>query len=402
MRVTLKDIEAARALILNLVFNTPLELSRSASEVIGAQVFFKFENRQRTGSFKIRGALNRILRLTDSEKQKGVIAASAGNHAQGVAASASIAGITSHIVMPKRASIIKQVATRGYGGNVILHGNIFDEAKEHALHLQKEHGYIFIPPYQDPHIIAGQGTLFLEIYEVIKDLDSIVVPIGGGGLISGVALAAKSLNPKLKVYGVVAENAPNMRSLFKKEPLPQNLSFMSIADGISVKNPSPEIYEHFISKYVDDIVAISENDIAEAIVFLLERTKTVVEGSGATTFAAMRSGKLNLGAKTCAVLSGGNIDLNIVSQIIARGLTRSGRMGRLQVITDDRPGALNEITGVIASHGANILEVMHDRVSPDILIRETKITFVLETKNEAQVEEIAIDLKQRGLKINIL
>ena len=232
----------------------------------------------------------------------------------------------------------------------------------------------------------------------VKDLESVVVPIGGGGLISGIAIAVKALNPKCKVYGCVAENAPAMRSLYYKESPPTGLSYASIADGISVKKPSQVMYESFISKYVDDIVAISEDQIAAAVVFLLERTKTVVEGSGAISFAAMRSGKLDLGKKTAAVLCGGNIDLNLVSKVIERGLSSSGRLGHISVIIDDQPGALHIISGVIAEHGANVLDVKHDRVSPDLRIRETRITFVLEARDNTHIMSIAHAIKERGIE----
>ncbi|MEK6553689.1 MAG: threonine/serine dehydratase, partial [Bdellovibrionota bacterium] len=294
MKVTLQDIESAYAKIKNEIQRTPVQISTSASKIIGSEIFFKMENEQTTGSFKLRGAMNKVISLSAEERKRGIVASSAGNHAQGIAYAARKFGVEANVVMPVQSSILKQAATRNYGANVILHGDIYDEAYKYARVLEKEKNYIFCPPFEDEKIIAGQGTIGLEILEDIKDLDSIIVPIGGGGLISGIATVIKTLKPSCKVYGVVAENAPSMFNLFKQQPTPQNLSYTSIADGISVKAPSPVIYENFISKYVDDIVSIAEDDIAEAIVFLIERAKAVVEGSGAISLAAAFKGNLKL------------------------------------------------------------------------------------------------------------
>lgn len=374
-----------------------MEKSLNISNHVGSEVYLKYENEQRTGSFKIRGALNKLRSLTDAEKAKGIVASSAGNHAQGVALASTQVGAKSIVVMPERASIVKQMATRSYGAEVLLHGEIYDQAYHKAKELEKERGMVFVPPFEDPHIIAGQGTIGLELYESIKDLDSVVIPVGGGGLISGISLALKSLNPKIKIYGVVAENAPAMKNLFHKKSEPLKSSILSIADGIAVKTPSPIIYENFISKYVDDVVSVDENEISAAIVFLLERAKTVVEGSGAVSVAAMMHKNLKLGEKTCAILSGGNIDLNLMAQIIERGLIRSGRQARLSVVVTDRPGMLLKITQVIADIGANILEVDHDRLASDLHPKETRIEFLLETENDQQILQIQEEIKARGL-----
>jgi threonine dehydratase len=396
MKVTLQDIEKAQALIGKEVQRTPVQYSASASKIIGAEVYFKMENEQTTGSFKIRGAMNKMLSMSAEDRKKGVIASSAGNHAQGVAYSARKVGVEAHVVMPVLSSIMKQTATRNYGANVILHGELYDDAYKHARQLEKEKGYIFVPPYEDASIIAGQGTIALEVLEDIKDLDSIIVPIGGGGLISGIATAIKTIKPSCKVYGVVAENAPAMMCMYKNQPIPKNLSFSSIADGISVKNPSPVIYDNFISKYVDDIISIQEDDIAAAIVFLIERAKTVTEGSAAISLAAAFSKKLQLGKKTCVLLCGGNIDLNLIAQIIDRGLSQSGRVARLTLVVPDKPGQLNKITQIVAEQGANILEVEHDRIDQDLHIRETAIRLSLETKSLEHVEEIKAALVTAG------
>jgi threonine dehydratase len=399
MKVTIDDIRKAHALIRDQVLLTQIQNSTSASREIGSEIFFKMENEQTTGSFKIRGALNRILNLTDSEKKRGVIASSAGNHAQGVALAATKAGVAAHIVMPVTSSIIKQMATRNYGAEVILHGEIYDDAYQKARALEKEKGYVFVHPYEDPWVIAGQGTVGIEIADSLPQLDSIVVPIGGGGLISGVAVAIKTLQPHCKVYGVVAENAPGMQALFKHQTPPPKASYMSIADGIAVKTPSREMYDSFISKYVDDIVSVSEDDIASAIVFLLERVKTVAEGSGAVGLAAARSGKLKLGKKSCIVLCGGNIDLNLMASIIERGLSRSGRLARMTVIVPDRPGQLNLLTRIFAECGANILEVEHDRLAPNLQLRETLISVLVETRSAEHLGELRTAILRAGLSL---
>lgn len=388
MKVSLADIKKAQEQIRSIVRKTPLEFSAALSGRVGVPIHLKCENLQLTGSFKIRGALNKISSLTDSEKAKGVLAASAGNHAQGVALSAAKLGVQSTIVMPKGASMVKQSATRNYGAKVILHGDNYDQAYAHARELVKDSGAIFVHPYEDPLIISGQGTVGLEIFEDIKDLESIIVSIGGGGLISGVAIAAKALNPKIKIYGVVTELNPGMHCLFKGKPMPPPTPGASIADGIAVKNPSPVMFDNFISKFVDDVFTVSDDQIAEAIAFLLERTKLVVEGSGAATLAMALNYPSVVKGPSCLVLSGGNIDLNLVGEILDRGLSQSGRVTRLSVIADDRPGTLQQLTKIIADLQANVLDVVHDRMDPRLKIRETRITFVLETKNAEHVEEI--------------
>ena len=399
MKVTLNDIRSARETISSVVRKTPLEHSVAASQLTGSQIYLKCENFQLTGSFKMRGAFNKISSLSEAEKKMGVIAASAGNHAQGVALSASKLKVKSTVVMPKGASIVKQMATRNYGAEVVLHGDIYDEAYLYARELEKSSRAVFVHPYEDAKVIAGQGTVALEVHEDLADLDSIVVSIGGGGLISGMALALKELNPKIKVYGVVAENASAMHAKFHKKPAPDNLSYISIADGIAVKKPSQVMYDHFISKYVDDIVAISEDQIAESVAFLLERSKMVVEGSGAITLAAALSGKLDLGKKSVLALCGGNIDLNLIGKILDRGLTQSGRISRLSVIVTDKPGTLSRLTKTLGDLGANILDVDHDRMDPILLIHETKITFVLETKNSDHATEIRTALAGPGVRV---
>ncbi|AHZ86299.1 L-threonine ammonia-lyase [Bdellovibrio bacteriovorus] len=399
MKVSFADIQKARELLKDIICPTEMSHSISASNLLKSEVYLKFENTQRTGSFKFRGAYNKISNLTADEKARGVVASSAGNHAQGVALSAKLAGVKSTIVMPETASISKASATRDYGANVVLKGEIYDEAFEHAQKLEKEHGYTFVHPYQDPYVIAGQGTIGIEILEKVPDLDTVIVPIGGGGLISGVALAVKAINPKIRVIGVQSDRSPGMAHLYNKQPLSQVKRAATIADGIAIKNPSQVMLDSFISKYVDQVVTVSDDEIAEAIVFLMERAKTVAEGSGAAAMAAAMSRGLDLGKKTCVIISGGNIDLNIVSKIIDRGQILRGRLCELSVIVDDLPGNLSRLTQAIASQKANILEVRHDRVSKGLSLRETRIDFVLETTSIEHVERIKRALEETGAKV---
>jgi threonine dehydratase len=401
MKVSLEDIKKAREVIKEIIRPTELECSVGASKLMGSEVYFKFENTQLTGSFKIRGAFNKINSLTAEQRARGVVASSAGNHAQGVAHSASLSKVKSTIVMPIDAPLVKVTATRGYGAEVILHGAIYDEAYEHARELEKNHGYVFVHPYEDEKIIAGQGTIGLEVIEKIPDLDSIIVPIGGGGLISGIATAVKAINPKCKVFGVQSEQVPGMERLFHKKPLvdvPKKIS--TIADGIAVKKTSKVMFDTFISKLVDDIVVVSDDELAESIFFLLERAKSVVEGSGAAGLAALFGRKLPaVGKKTCVLLCGGNIDLNLISKIIEKGQISKGRLAEMSVVVTDLPGSLSRLTQAIAEQRANILEVHHDRVSKGLYLRETKIDFVLETTSPEHIQKIREALMKCGARI---
>lgn len=401
MKVTLQDIQAAQLTIQSFINLTPCDYSRSCSQLMGTDIFFKLENNQRTGSFKIRGASNKIASLSEAERAMGVIACSAGNHAQGVALSASLNNTKSTIVMPETAPLSKVQATRGYGAEVILKGQMFDEARDHAVELAKAKGYVFVHPYEDEKVIAGQGTIGLEIYQQITDLDTLVVPVGGGGLISGVAVAVKTLNPKVRIIGVQAEVSDSMFQLYKnKIVVPPKAYAATIADGISIKVPSSKMYENFISKYVDDFVTVSEGEIAESIVYLLERVKTVAEGSGAAGVAAVLSGKLKLGKRNCVIVSGGNIDLNIVSQVIQRGQIQRGRLSEMSVIVPDVPGSLSQLTRILADFKANIMEVHHDRVGFGLNLKETKIDFVIETTSHEHINQIKEALKNWGAKVH--
>ena len=400
MKVTLDDIRTAQQTIKNAIHPTPCDFSSSCSTLVGSDVFLKLENTQRTGSFKMRGASNKIASLSAEERSRGVVACSAGNHAQGVALSASLNGVKSVIVMPETAPLTKIEATQNYGAQVILKGQTFDEAKEHAYQLAKEKSYVFVHPYEDEKVIAGQGTIGLEIFEQIKDLDLVVVPIGGGGLISGIAIALKSMNPKIKVIGVQAAASDSMHQLFKhKVANSPKVGLATIADGIAIKVPSQLMYDSFISKYVDEIVTVTEGEIAEAIVFLLERVKTVAEGAGAAGLAAVLSHKVKLAKKNCVMICGGNIDLNMVSQVIQRGQIQRGRLSEMSVVVPDIPGSLSQLTKILAEHKANVLEVHHDRVKHGLNLKETVIDFVIETTSHEHIEKIREALKLWGARV---
>jgi threonine dehydratase len=400
MKVTLDDIKRANEFLRNIIRVTEIEKSQTLTKKLGIEVFLKHENTQYTGSFKLRGAYNKIANLTAEEKKRGVVASSAGNHAQGVAFSAAKAGVKATIVMPLTAPLIKVEATRDYGAEVVLHGDIYDDAFEHAKKLEKEKNLIFIHPYENEKVIAGQGTIGLEILHSLPDLESIVVPVGGGGLISGIATAVKAINPQCKIIGVQSNQVSPMANMFHDKPVeegPRKIS--TIADGIVVKKPSKIIFDTFISKLVDEMVTVTDDEIAEAVVFLLERAKTVTEGSGAVGLAAIMNRKLPLGQKTCVLLSGGNIDLNMMSKIIEKGQLRKGRLIELSVIVDDTPGSLNRLTKVIADLRANVLEVHHDRISQGLFLRETRIDFVLETTSAEHIQQIKEALEKVGGRI---
>ena len=412
MTATIDDIRRAAKFLEGKIERTRVGRCPRSLDLGGTELYFKFENEQLTGSFKIRGALNRMSMLNADERKRGVVASSAGNHAQGVAYGAKIFGVQAHIVMPLTTPIVKVNATKSYGANVILHGEIYDEAFAYAKQLEKEKGYVFLHPYQDEGVIAGQGTIGLEILEDLPDLDSVVIPIGGGGLCSGVATALKALKPSLKVIGVVSNQAPGMLDLFEGKMRPGQVKpsaiprrvMSTIAEGIAIKTPSPLMFEDYISKLVDEVVAVDDNEVARAIVFLLEKSKTVAEGAGAAGVAAvltaLTSGKpLDLGKKSCVILCGGNIDLNVMAKVIERGLREEHRLARLTLLCDDLPGNLNRITNVMADQRANILEVLHDRVSPQLALRETRIDLLIETASDEHIRLIKEALVKEGFKL---
>ncbi len=392
--VNFESIQDAVKLLTGKILETPMSSIKGKHDFNAeSEVFLKLENFQLTGSFKVRGALNKLSHLSKEEAERGVIAVSAGNHAQGVAYGASLLGIDSHIVMPKASPLVKIEATRAYGANVILHGDYFDQAADKAYELAKEHNYTFVHPYEDPFVISGQGTIGIEICESIKDLKTLVIPIGGGGLISGIAVAVKHYNPKCRIIGVVSSTASNMQNLYYKQAKIKNKSINTIADGIAIKNPSEGMYKFYISKYVDEIVSVSDQEVAQAIVFLMEKVKTVAEGSGAAGMAAVLAKKIQLKGTSCILICGGNIDLNTVSRVIETGLRTQGRLFRIGVIVDDLPGNLLRLTQGLAELEVNILEVNHDRVSSHLNIRETLIDFMIETKNQSHILEVKNLLK---------
>ena len=359
-------------------------------------LFLKTENLQLTGSFKLRGAYYKISQLTEEQRKCGIIACSAGNHAQGVALAASRMGIKSVVCMPDAAPISKVEATRALGAEVCLVPGTYDDAYEHACKLQKETGATFIHPFNDDDVIAGQGTIALEILEQLPDADAILVPIGGGGLISGVAYAAKQLRPDIKVYGVEAEGAASMLTSRRAGGLVTLDRVSTVADGIAVKRPGETTFD-MIEKYVDDIVTVSEDEIATAILSLIEKQKLISEGAGAVGVAASLFDKLPLaGKKVVAIVSGGNIDVTILSRIITRGLIKSGRQASMQIELDDRPGQLTAITGIISKCGGNILSVHHERFDANMPISRCFLKVSLETRDFAQIEEISSSLAAAG------
>lgn len=386
--IGLDDIEEARKTLNNVAYNTGLVHNTTFSEMTGNSIYLKMENLQKTGSFKIRGAFNKIAHLPKKYKKKGVIAASAGNHAQGVAMAAKAYGIKATIVMPKHAPLSKIAATRGYGAEVILHGHLYDEAYEKAREIQEETGAVFIHPFDDPEVIAGQGTIGIEILEDLPDTDIIIVPVGGGGLISGIAVATKSIKPDIKIIGVQSKNMPSMAESIFKDRITTVDGMPTIADGIAVKTPGKITFE-IVKRYVDDIVTVDEDEIANAILLLMERAKVIAEGAGAASVAALlnRMGQLK-DKKIVALLSGGNIDVNMLSRIIDSGLVKSGRKVFINTLIPDRPGTLGILLNRLADTGANVLSVTHNRSSRDIPIGYAKVELELETTSEEHIEEI--------------
>lgn len=395
--LTLDKIYNAAFTLKNVVRTTDMLSSRGIKP--DAHIYLKTENLQTTGSFKVRGAYYKISQLNDEQKKAGVIACSAGNHAQGVALSATRNGIKSVVCMPDGAPISKVEATKGYGAEVVLVPGVYDDAYNKAVELQKEFGYTFVHPFDDEDVIAGQGTIGLEILNQIENIDAIVVPIGGGGLISGIAFAVKNLKPDIKIYGVQAENAPSMKkSLEKKEQITLD-SVSTFADGIAVKHPGNLTFD-IVNKYVDDVVTVTEDEIAMAILTLMERQKLVAEGAGATSVAAVLSDKLPIKNKNVVcVLSGGNIDVNILSRVLTRGLVASGRNCNLQIALEDKPGQLVNVSTIISKCGGNIINVRYERSDINMPISSCYLTLGLETKNFEHIEEIKKALTNEGIKI---
>lgn len=398
--IGLADIEEARVRIGEVVKTTPCLKSWTFSEELGMQALFKYETLQLTGSFKVRGAYNKITSLPRSVVERGVITASAGNHAQGVAFSASQARVPSTIVMPKTTPLIKIENTRRLGGRVVLAGEIFDEACEAARRLEAEKGLVFVHPFDDEQVIAGQGTIGLEILEQVPETEAIVVPIGGGGLISGIATAVKERRPAVRIYGVQTEAAPAMVESFRAGRVVPCPASRSVADGIAVKQPGELTFE-YVRRYVDGVVTVSENAIRAAVIRLLETGKSVTEGAAATAFAAVAGHLIPdlAGRHVVMVLSGANIDLALLARIIDRSLVENHRLVRFRTRVPDRPGGLAELLQVIAQHGGNVLRIQHDRVFMYAGFWQAQIDVTLETRNEEHIEELHQALMSGGYEV---
>ena len=392
-------------LTLDMVYDAQKKLKEVArltplnpAPAIGENVFIKSENLQLTGSFKLRGAFNKISSLTDEEKSRGVIACSAGNHAQGVALSATKNGIKSVICMPAGAPLAKVEATKGFGAEVVLVDGVYDDAAREAERLTKEKGYTFAHPFNDEYVIAGQGTIALEILEQLPDVEQVVVPIGGGGLISGVAYTIKQLKPDCKVIGVQAATVPSMYESWKAGKIVTVPDGNTIADGIHVLTPGNLTFE-LVEKYVDEVVTVSEDEICAAILTLLEKSKTVAEGAGATPVAACLYNKVDMSKKTVCVVSGGNVDVTTLNRIITKGMIKTGRIVEVQTKVSDKPGQLNRLLQLIAENGANIMSIVHKREDKAADVNTCVVSLVLETRNAEHVKKLHDSMIAAGYEL---
>ena len=394
---TIDDIRAAAKRIEGAVVRTPMLVSRTLSQVVGAEVWLKFENLQFTAAYKERGALNKLLQLTDEERARGVIAASAGNHSQAVAYHARRLGIPATIVMPSPTPTMKVSQTEGHGATVLLHGDMFDDAYAKARELALEKGYVFIHPFDDPQIIAGAGTVGIEMIEEVPDLDVITVPIGGGGLMSGVAIAARALKPGIELIGVEAELYPSMKCAIEGCHLP--LGGDTLAEGIAVKQPG-ELTSRILAELADDVVLVSERDIERAVAMLVGIEKTVVEGAGAAGLAAMLADPARFkGRKVATLLCGGNIDTHLLANVLVRDLVRQGRIARLRVAAQDQPGALAAITAKFHDAGVNIIEIRHSRIFTALPAKDTVIEVECEARDSAAIDQVEQMLEAAGFHV---
>jgi threonine dehydratase len=394
--IALSDVKQALGRIRDSIYLSPCALSAAFTTLTGNSVYLKLDNLQRTGAFKERGALNKLLTMSESERHNGVIAASAGNHAQGVSYHAGRQGIRAVIVMPLPTPLIKVSATRGYGAEVILHGANYDEAFDEALRRSRQEGLTLVHAFDDDAVIAGQGSLGLEILQQVPDVEAVVVPIGGGGLIGGIACAIKESNPKVKMFGVQPSRLPSMK-VAVAEGMPVTIApAATVADGIAVRRAGDRTLP-LVQKYVDDIVTVDEEEIANAILLLLEREKTLAEGAGAAAIASLLNHKLPLAGKKVAVLvCGGNIDVTLLSRIIERGLVKDGRLVRLRVHLPDYPGALHRLTGILAQHRANIVETAYDRAYYGVNLGDTAIDITMETRGPDHIADLLSALGAGG------
>lgn len=400
-KVTLQDIKDARETIKDIVRTTDILESNKLSALTGAKVFYKCENLQKTGSFKIRGACNKIASLTEEEKANGVIASSAGNHAQGVALGAKMCGIKATIAMPATAPLAKVTATRGYGAEVVLNGLVYDDAYAKAVEIQKETGATFLHPFNDKYVIAGQGTIGLEIFEQLNgNVDTILCPIGGGGIIAGIATCAKALNPNVKIIGVQTANIPSMYESMKNGKVTSAFKETTIADGIAVKTPGDLTFE-IIKELVDEVVVVEEEEIAQGMLFLMENQKVVAEGSGAVSTAAILSGKYvpQKDENVVCIISGGNVDVNTLYRVIGTALAKEGRRFSFSTVIEDKPGGLAELTRIISAKNANILNANQSRLSAGGALGKQYAELVLETVDHNHINEIRTAIEEKGFKI---
>ena len=398
--LSLDKVYHANYVLKDVVRETDIIYSSTLSEKSGCEVYLKTENLQVTGSFKVRGAYYKISQLSEEEKSHGVVACSAGNHAQGVALASKKFGIKSVICMPDGAPISKVEATKSYGAEVVLVPGVYDDAHNYSEKLREEKGYTFIHPFDDDDVIAGQATIGLEIINQFKDVDAIVVPIGGGGLISGVAFAVKSLNPKIKVYGVQAAGAPSMIQSLEHNKIEMLPSVYTMADGIAVKEPGVHTFE-LCRKYVDGVVSVTDDQVSAAILALIEKQKMIAEGAGAVSLAAVMFGKIPdiKGKKVVCLISGGNIDVTILSRVINRGLLMSGRTTTLTVELMDKPGQLVAVSAIIAGCGGNVIGVLHERSNEGSDVNGCYLRLTIETRDFAHIKEIEDKLKSNGFKL---
>jgi threonine dehydratase len=401
--ISLSDVQDARDRVAEVARHTPLEYSHTFSEMSGAEVNLKLENFQRTGSFKIRGAMNRIATLSAAEKDAGVVTASAGNHAQGVALAATRAGVDSKIVMPEHAPISKVKATRRYGGEVVLHGVDYDEAQARAHEIEAAEGRTYVHAFDDPMVMAGQGTIGLEIVEDCPDLDTVVVGIGGGGLISGIATAVKAQLPDARVVGVQAEGASSAARSLEKGSVYELDHVDTIADGIATRRIGDRPFE-VIDERVDEVVTVTDEEIAVAVTYLLERSKTLVEGAGAVPLAALLSHQFDYEESEVVVpaLCGGNIDMNTLTTVVMHGLVETGRYLRVRTELKDHPGSLSNLVDVIADHQANIYAIHHDRTSRDVAMDAAEVEVDLEMRDSDHVAQLVGALRDRGYDVEVL
>ncbi len=398
LSISLADVQAARERLRGSIYYSPCPHSQMLSALTGQQIYLKLENLQMTGAFKERGALNRIATLTPEQAARGVVAASAGNHAQGVAYHATKRGIRSVIVMPLATPLVKVTATRNFGAEIVLHGANYDEACDEAMRICTAEGMTFIHPFDDPLVMAGQGTIGLELLEQVPELQAVVVPIGGGGLIGGIACAIKESRPDIRIIGVQTSRLPSMAAAVAQHHPVTLDSATTIADGIAVRRAG-EVTFPVIERYVDEIVTVDEDEIASAILVLLEREKTLAEGAGATALAALIQKKTTLASEhTAVIVSAGNIDVTLLSRIIERGLVQDGRLIRLRIHLLDKPGALAELTRLIADHRANIVDTLHNRAYYGVNLGDTVIDITMETRGREQVSELLAALTAGGYK----